>query len=367
MKWDYEHNLLNVSASLHRWYGLPSEYEGNRSVDAWLNQHHFRTIIALLIDGMGTEILKPKLKENSFFRTFLSDSVSTVYPPTTTAATTSFLTGKSPRENGWLGWNQYFAEEDDQIILFRHHSEYGTAEYPDDFAERHLPIRKIYDELNANGIKADSVWPSWAPHNPSKDYEDLLNNLLQKASGFEMRFLYGYWDELDSYMHAYGPSSPGTKEMLNDLDAATRAFAEKLPEDTGLLIIADHGQIAVQSYDMMNDAELCSFFRKAPSLEARTVAFFIREEKKAAFPEFFHERFGDQFILKPSSDPEAQAMFGPGRPSEHFEAFLGDYLAFAVTPLQLCYGKGTDLRGNHAGMMHDEAAVPVILYPEVFE
>ena len=140
MKWDYEHNLLNVSASLHRWYGLPSEYEGNRSVDAWLNQHHFRTIIALLIDGMGTEILKPKLKENSFFRTFLSDSVSTVYPPTTTAATTSFLTGKSPRENGWLGWNQYFADEDDQIILFRHHSEYGTGEYPDDFAERHLPI-----------------------------------------------------------------------------------------------------------------------------------------------------------------------------------------------------------------------------------
>lgn len=367
MKWDYTHNLLQVSASLHRWYGLPSEYQGNPAVDQWLNQHQFRTVIALLIDGMGTEILQPKLKETSFFRSFLSDSVSTVYPPTTTAATTSFLTGKSPRENGWLGWNQYFQEEDDQIILFRHHSQYGTAEYPADFADRHLPILRIYDELNAHGIRADSVWPSWAPHNPSRDYEDLLNNLLQKASDPEMRFLYGYWDEFDSYMHEYGPSDPGTAEMLEYLDETTRAFAEKLPADTGLLIIADHGQIDVTSYDMKNDAELCSFFRKAPALEARTVAFYLNEEKKAEFPEFFHQRFGDQFILKASCDPETQDMFGPGKPSERFAEFLGDYVAFAMTPLQLCYGKGTDLHGNHAGMMQAEALIPVILYPEASE
>ena len=39
-------------------------------------------------------------------------SITSVFPPTTTAATTSMLSGLNPNEHGWLGWDLYFKKED---------------------------------------------------------------------------------------------------------------------------------------------------------------------------------------------------------------------------------------------------------------
>ena len=77
-------------------------------MSAWLAEHQWNQIVVLLIDGMGSRLLETKLEKDSFLRTHQLKEVTTVYPSTTSAATTSVLSGKSPAENGWIGWHQYF-------------------------------------------------------------------------------------------------------------------------------------------------------------------------------------------------------------------------------------------------------------------
>ncbi|NCB32492.1 MAG: hypothetical protein EOM64_01185 [Erysipelotrichia bacterium] len=362
-QWDYEKSILQVSASLRQYYGLTAEYKSDKTVDEWLDCHHFRCIIALLIDGMGSEIIHHKLMEEDFFRTYQSETVSTVYPPTTTAATTAFQTGKSPKTNAWLGWNQYFSELDDQVILFRNQSQYGDQRYPK-FSWKTLPVLPIQDELNNRGIKADSVWPGWSEHNPCITYQALLDKLDVLSKDNDLRFVYAYWDRLDEMMHELGPSDVRVGQELKRLDQLTAAFAEKLNEDIGILILADHGQIDVTHYALDQDEELCGCFRKAPSLEARTTAFFIKPECMELFPVLFNRKFSGQFELLSHDETVQSGIFGPGAAHPRFEEFIGDYTAFAKSDLQLDYIKGKHLKGNHAGLLDAESMIPVILYPK---
>jgi len=360
--WDYEHGLLQVSASLRRSYGLAAEYQGDPAVDAWLQAHSFRCVIALLIDGMGSRILAQHLPAGSFFRSHMAEEVSTVYPTTTAAATTAFQTGRSPAENGWIGWNQYFREMDDQIVLFRNVGEYSGISYPG-FSWRTLPIITLQQELAAHGIGADEAWPGWADHHPCRTYQDLLDCLDQLCRGKETRYLYGYWDRFDSMMHRLGPSSMAVQQELQRLDDATAAFAAALPGDVGLLVIADHGQIDARHYALDQDRELSDCLRMPPSLEARTASFFLKPERKAEFTELFQARLGRSFELLSHEEAVASGIFGPGAPHPRFEEFLGDEIAFATDRIQIDFRKGYDLCGNHAGMMDEERLIPVILSP----
>lgn len=361
LHWDYEENLLKISGSLYRYYGIDRGHGSDPELNRYLESRRPRCVIALLIDAMGISILEKHLDHGSFFRSHLLKQVSTVYPPTTTAATTSFLSGHSPAENGWLGWNQYFKEQDDNIILFLNRSQYRQKKYPPGWSTEALPAEKIYDVLNERGIPADSVWPGWAPHHPCGTFPELLDTAGQLSHG--CRFIYAYWDQFDDLLHENGTDGPEVREQLEILDSTVQSFAGTLPEDTVLLCIADHSQINVESYDLSSDEAICACFAHDPALERRTTAFYIRPGKEAEFEKLFRERFPDQFLLLDHKETVESGIFGPGIPSERFEEFIGDYTAFALTPLQLDYKRASIMKGNHAGMVEAERYIPVIVYP----
>ena len=361
LHWDYEENLLKISGSLYRYYGIDRGHGSDPQLDHYLENRKPRCVIALLIDAMGISILEKHLDHDSFFRRHLLKQVSTVYPPTTTAATTSFLSGHSPAENGWLGWNQYFQEQDDNIILFLNRSQYTQRKYPPGWSQETLPAEMIYDVLNEQGIPADSVWPGWAPHHPCGTFRELLKTAEQLSR--ESRFIYAYWDQFDDLLHEQGTDGPEVRKQLEMLDSAVQSFAGSLPDDTVLLCIADHSQINVESYDLSDDETLCACFAHDPGLERRTIAFYIRPGMETLFETLFRQRFPDQFLLLNHQETVESGIFGPGVPNRRFEEFIGDYTAFALTPLQLDYKRTSDMKGNHAGMVEAERYIPVIVYP----
>ena len=81
-------------------------------------QKIIKNVVLLLMDGMGVNVLERSLPENAFLRKHIKTELSSVYPCTTTAATTSVLTGRTPAEHGWIGWSCYFKEVDKCIDLF---------------------------------------------------------------------------------------------------------------------------------------------------------------------------------------------------------------------------------------------------------
>ena len=71
----------------------------------------------MLFDGMGAKLLKEKLSKDSFLLKYLASEISSVVPSTTTASTTSMLSGLTPIEHGWIGWDLYVKEEDKIITM----------------------------------------------------------------------------------------------------------------------------------------------------------------------------------------------------------------------------------------------------------
>jgi predicted AlkP superfamily pyrophosphatase or phosphodiesterase len=106
---DYTHSILNLASSILHAYGAPFGHPTLPSLDAVLAENH-KNRIFLILDGMGSEFVRRQLEPDGFFRRCQVDELTSVYPCTTTAATTSMLSGLSPLEHGWLGWSPWFRE-----------------------------------------------------------------------------------------------------------------------------------------------------------------------------------------------------------------------------------------------------------------
>ena len=117
MKVYNNNSLVNLSNSILKHFGVEPFHDTIPEVDELLKGH--KKVVAVLFDGMGQNIVRMHLKENSFIRSHYMTTINSTYPPTTAAATTAFLTGKYPIETGWLAWDEYIKDYDRNIILFR--------------------------------------------------------------------------------------------------------------------------------------------------------------------------------------------------------------------------------------------------------
>ncbi|MBR2811762.1 MAG: hypothetical protein IKD69_10310, partial [Solobacterium sp.] len=164
-------------------------------------------------------------------------------------------------------------------------------------------------------------------------------------------------------MHQVGPYDEKVGEMVREFETKIEALAERLGSDTGLLVIADHSQVPVETVDLSMEKDLADCLYRRPSLEGRAMTFFVKEDCRQTFARLFTERYGDRFNLMSHAKVMETELFGTGKPHERFEKFIGDYLAVAIANTQFVFGKKKVTMGNHAGGTEEEAMVPLILYP----
>ena len=360
---EFEHTgILQVSAAVYNHYGIKTNYPVDKDVDGWLKNNSFRCVVVCLLDAMGAQILRDYLPKEAFFNQYLAKTTSTVFPPTTTAATTALLTGKSPKENGWLGWSQYFKEVDDVVIPFLEKGNYNKNMYPN-LIQNVIPTKLIYDELKEKGIGATSIGPSFDHNHPCKNYPCFLDEIVKISHNQKTQFTYAYWDDPDHTMHTHGPSSSKVNELLTQMDQETGEFVKRLDSDVGILFLADHGQIDVEHYDLKQDKELCDCFEKAPSIEPRALTFFLKKDRKEEFVELFNKKLGKYFELLTKEEVITSNLFGYNQAHPRFVGFLGDMMAIAIDKMELDYGGTLKLKGNHAGSLPEEMEIPLIMYP----
>ena len=120
-----KYNLVNFSNSFLKHYGVDPFHETIPELDEVLKGH--KKIVFMLFDGMGQAIVKRHLSEDSFIRKHYAFTMESTFPPTTAAATTAVLSGKSPIETGWTAWSAYFKDLDKNVILFLN-VDYNTDE-----------------------------------------------------------------------------------------------------------------------------------------------------------------------------------------------------------------------------------------------
>ena len=366
---DYDNCLVNLSNSILRYFGVQTTASTLKLADKLLD-HDYRNVIVLLMDAMGTSIIEKHLEPSGFLRSHLAGNYSSVFPPTTVAATTSILSGLYPNEHGWHGWDMFFPELGKNVTVFSNTEQLtedgnGFIKEPAAAADfhagfRYCPYKSIIEKINEAGGNAYISSP-FAEPNP-QDLDAVLERVEKLCKMPEKKFIYAYWGEPDSTMHAKGPYSSEAHDLMVYLEKRIEEFASRLPSDTLLLVTADHSQTACVNRCIMDYPVILKCLVRLPSVEPRTLSFFVKDEYKKEFPSIFKKAFGDKFWLLTKDEVLDKKLFGTGKEHALFRDMLGDYIAISVADEAVfaTHIEAEKMPGGHAGLTKEELEIPLI-------
>ena len=128
VKNNYNECLTNLSCSIRKYFDLDYKHNTLDYIDKILEEYKPKNVVTILCDGMGSNIMDRMLDKDLFLMKNRIKPITTVFPATTVAATTSMMTGLNPVETGMLGWDMYYKDIDKTITAFMN-SEKGDFEY----------------------------------------------------------------------------------------------------------------------------------------------------------------------------------------------------------------------------------------------
>ncbi len=361
---DYENCCLNVISSVMHYFDTTCHHKTLPFLDEKLKKG-YRNVVVMLFDGMGMDALKKNSPVDSFLNTHIAHELSAVFPSTTTAATTAIECADSPAEHGWLGWTIYFEEIDKSVDIFINRDAQKGGQAADySVVDRFMPIDPVFHRITEAGKAKAAIFSAFAE--PAyKTLEEIRQGVLTACREPGTHYLYAYYPEPDHTMHACGVYTEDIKEQIATINAFVQGLAEELPEDTLLLLTADHGLVNGHFLYLEDHPSLRAMLLRPPTVEARVAAFHVKPEFVEAFPKAFYEVFPQNFMLKKSSEVLQSGIFGPGTPHPKLPSILGDYVAFATSYDCISDARGDhELIGCHAGLTKEEMRVPLIIAKE---
>lgn len=358
---DYENCGVNVVHSIANTCGMTPFHKTHPFVDALLQKKKYKNIILMLFDGMGVDLIEKTLPPDAFLRKHMAHRLSSVFPSTTTCATTAIECGQMPCEHAWLGWTLRFRQISKSVDVYTNQdADNGTMAADYYVGERYIPRNFIYSHINQAGkYRACSV--SAFGDIRIKKLPELFENVLALAKDDVPRYIYAYWHEPDSTMHRHGCYHPKSIGQLCDINDRTEKLASQLPEDTLLLLTADHGLIDADIRYLDDYPDIMQLLRWDATMELRALSFHVKEDCVSRFPAVFKKHFGDHFLLVDQAE-FIQRFLGPGQPRPDVYDFVGDYVAISLDEMTLMNHRPSFLQiGHHAGLTAQEMQVPLIV------
>ena len=155
----------------------------------------------------------------------------TVYPPVTTSATAAVLTGTNPLKNGVYGHGY---RSTDLKTLFDLAVENGKTVIAVEGASLPFNLRNaetiLSGDRDGNGYSDDNVF----------------TNSLDVIQFNMPDLMYIHFHEIDDMGHSYGPDSKEYESAIVRVDGYLENIYEALPENTFIIIFADHGMHTTQ-------------------------------------------------------------------------------------------------------------------------
>ncbi len=134
---------------------------------------------------MGEHILN-NISPNGFFYNNKVDCLTSVFPSTTTAALTTYYSGKPPFETGWIAWSQYFKEYGRAVDMLKHSESYKNDSLSGakiNVFESVVNYTPVYEQIeNVSGIKAYDISPSYSDKRSKRtltadNIDELIDNI----------------------------------------------------------------------------------------------------------------------------------------------------------------------------------------------
>lgn len=357
---NYEKGLVNLISSIENYFGIANNKRSLQIVDEALKDN-YKNIILVLYDGFGYNILKKNEALAPFLNENIKDKISSVFPPTTTAATTSVITGLTPFEHGWLGWDMYMKKYDSVVTLFLNRekeSKLPIEGYVSTSDE--LPIVKVTDKISRiTGCKGTIVSPFGDI--TYTDINDMNKQIVDIAKNDKKNFIYAYYEEPDGVMHDTGTNSYESKEMFELIDNKFKELCESL-DDSLIIMVADHGHINTSWITLTDYPEIINMLIGTTGIDSRACSFRVKDEYLEVFPSLISKVLKDDFILLSKNEIHEKKIFGDGLQNKLFNDGIGDFIAIAISEKSIRYSDKHELfKSAHAGITEDEVYVPLVM------
>jgi hypothetical protein len=363
VKNNYNECITNLACSIRKYFNLEYKHNTIEYIDKILEEKNPKNVVTILCDGMGSNIIDRILPKNSFLINNRIKAITTVFPATTVAATTSMLTGLNPSETAMLGWDMYYKDIDKTITTFMN-SEKGDLEYNPlkeaiEYKKKHMITKTIMQEINENKeFTSYGLFPFG--ENPYNNIDDMYNQIEELCSQNGKKYIYAYDTEPDHTMHELGTDSDEVKKIIENINLKIENLSKNL-KDTIIFVIADHGHINIENIILDDYPDIVECLERDTSIEPRAINFFIKKDKKEEFEQLFKKYFNNDFDLYNKEEVINSKLFGDGTYNEVFFDILGDYLAIAKTNKTLLYKESYILKSQHAGYTEDEILIPLIV------
>lgn len=358
---DYSNSILNLSNSIIKYFGADYTHSTLKIVDDLLEKNKYDNVVLMIFDAMGSRNLIDIMPEDSFLRKHMKCELSSVFPPTTTAATTTLESGLAPAEHGWLGWSLHFPEVNDNVNIFINTNDSGEQVAGFHVAGTYIPYKNVIDKINEAGMaEAESVSP-FGTHK-IEEFDELFDEIEDICEQKGRHYIYSYWPEPDHSMHLMGVKSSEAVNWIKRINSEVEKLSKRL-QNTLLIVAADHGHIDGTNEFIGDYMNITDKLKWLPSIEPRALAFHVKPGMHESFRNEFLKKFGDDFLLLSREEVLEQKLFGDGRIRSHFEEFIGDFIGIAVGSRSIFNSREEYEKfvGVHAGMTEEEMMVPLIL------
>lgn len=330
-------SLVNLMASLRERFGdRHGDYVPLKTTQ--LDLAGYDQIVLLVIDGLGFHYLQ---ESKSWLKHHCLQDMTSVFPSTTAASITTFLTGVAPQQHGLTGWFTYLSELQQVTTVLPFTPRGGH----DLLSEQGHDIGKLYghpiffDQLSCESFVVSPHWILKSDFNRAHTgkantlgYDTLeemcaaITHLL--TSGTRQKYIYAYWPEFDHLSHVHGNGSQQVKQHFAQLSTALdRMLKQSRGRRSLILITADHGFIDTTPDKMItvNDhPRMHECLRQPLCGEPRTAYCYLHPDKQEQFCDYVSNEFSDQLELMDSQSLIEQGVFGLGEPHPDLINRVGD-------------------------------------------
>ncbi len=378
---DYEGNsIVNLVSTIIAAEGHDPEHAVLRDIDA-THWGDYKNIVLIVLDGLGDHFLKNKFPD-SFLNRHRVRRMTSVFPTTTAAAITSFLSAQTPIEHAITGWYMYLRELGAASVILPFKPRYGKTSYDKegvdvskildfDRAFSHIYRKKCY--VTPSHL-IGSAYTNYSGIDSEKFGYNSFNGFFQQLSravrhSEEKKYVYAYWSKVDALMHKHGTFSKEVADHFQELDQRIERFVNNVKnDDTLVLITADHGLIdttpiralSVDDYPRLKDfliLPLCG--------EPRVCYAYVRSGKTFDFLHYMEDNLANVCKIITRDEAIQSGVYGEGIPGMKFRDRIGDFILLMnenyVLKDHVLGEVPPNFIGYHGGLSEEELFVPLIM------
>lgn len=336
-----------------------------------------RRVVVLLVDGLGARQLARASGHAPFLHSLSTpvDQAHCGFPSTTATSLSTLGTGRYAGEHGVIGWQTALRGE----RLFNHLAWQGGPE-PTDYQDlpsllleagrRDISMTTVSrPEFRGSGFtRAALRGGGYVECTEPGERLAGVQHAVAQAGRRGRALVYAYWPEVDKAGHVNGPLSLDWGVALEELDTFAAQLARSLPEDTVLVVTADHGMVdapVTSRRDLAYDPVLGAGVRILAG-EPRAPQAWCEPGAADDVAATWREELGSDAIVLTRAEAIEAGWFGPVRPrmesriGEVVAAMLGD--GATVLDSRVLRPEVLRLRGHHGSITDDETQIPLLVH-----